>query len=137
MPLTILAFKNDKNYYQSAPLRQGQPIDVPGFFLPGEDQNFIVLNLFEEESWRAVAHDFAHLLLNYNYPPVAGWFDEGLAEYFSSIRLDDKKYEIGGDPELLRLHEDLLQNQQKSTLRSRSPNFSAERSGSRCPTCSP
>src|SRR5580693_5671775 len=100
VPLTIVAFKNDKIYYQSAPLHQGQPIDVPGFFLPGEDQNFIVLNLFEEESWRAVAHDFAHLLLNYNYPPVQGWFDEGLVEYFSSIRLDDKKYEIGGDPEL-------------------------------------
>ncbi len=114
LPLTILAFKNDKNYYQSAPLRQGQPSGVPGFFLPGEDQNFIVLNLFEEESWRAVAHDFAHLLLNYNYPRAPGWFDEGLAEYFGSIRLDDKKYEIGGDPELRsRFTEDLLQNQQE------------------------
>jgi hypothetical protein len=99
-PLTILAFKNDKDYYQSAPLLQGQPIRVPGFFLPGEDQNFIVLNLLDEESWRAVAHDFAHLLLNYNYPEVQAWFDEGLAEYFGSIRVDDKKYEIGGDPEL-------------------------------------
>jgi tetratricopeptide (TPR) repeat protein len=100
VPLTIVAFKNDKDYYQSAPLHQGQPIDVPGFFLPGEDQNFIVLNLFEVESWRAVTHEYAHLLLNYNYPSVPGWFDEGLAEYFSSIRVDDKKYEIGGDPEL-------------------------------------
>jgi tetratricopeptide (TPR) repeat protein len=113
VPLTIIAFKNDKDYYQSAPLRQGQPIDVPGFFLPGEDQNFIVLNLFEAESWRAVTHDFAHLLVNYNYPPVPGWFDEGLAEYFSSIRLDDKKYEIGGDPELHSSLQDLLQNQRE------------------------
>jgi tetratricopeptide (TPR) repeat protein len=116
VPLTILALKNDKTYYQSAPLRQGQPIGVPGFFLPGEgrneDQNFIVLNLFEEESWRAVAHDFAHLLLNYNYPPVQGWFDEGLAEYFGSIRVDDKKYEIGGDPESTTASTtDLLGNQ--------------------------
>jgi hypothetical protein len=100
LPLTILAFKDDKDYYQSAPLRQGQPIGVPGFFLPGDDQNFIVLNAQQEESWRAVSHEFAHLLLNYNYPEVQGWFDEGLAEYFGSIRLDDKKYEIGGDPEL-------------------------------------
>ena len=116
LPLTIVAFKNDKSYYQSAPLRQGQPIDVPGFFLPGEDQNFIVLNLFEAESWRAVAHDFAHLLLNYNYPPVQRWFDEGLAEYFSSIRLDDKKYEIGGDPELhSAFTQNLLQNQREAT----------------------
>jgi hypothetical protein len=112
LPLTILAFKSDKTYYQSAPLHQGQPINVSGFFLPGEDQNFIVLNLFEVESWRAVAHDYAHLLLNYNYPPVEGWFDEGLAEYFSSIRLDDKKYEIGGDPELQSAFtQDLLENQ--------------------------
>src|ERR1700728_1786086 len=44
-PLTILAFKNDKDYYQTAPLQQGQPIGVPAFFVPGEDQNFVVLNL--------------------------------------------------------------------------------------------
>jgi tetratricopeptide (TPR) repeat protein len=115
LPLTILAFRNDKLYYQIAPLRQGQPIDVPGFFLPGEDQNFIVLNLFEEESWRSVAHDFAHLLLNYNYPPAQGWFDEGLAEYFSSVRVDNKQVEIGGDPELrASVSQDLLQNQIES-----------------------
>jgi hypothetical protein len=100
VPLTILAFNNDQSYYQLAPLRQGQPIDVPGFFLPGEDQDFIALNLSETDSWRAIAHDFAHMLLNYNYPPAQGWFDEGLAEYFGSIRADDNNAEIGGDPEL-------------------------------------
>jgi tetratricopeptide (TPR) repeat protein len=115
VPLTILAFKNDKSYYQVAPLRQGQPIDVPGFLLPGEDQDFIVLNLFEDESWRAVAHDFAEMLLNYNYPPAQGWFDEGLAEYFSSIRVDNKQVEIGGDPELRpSLNEDLAGNQRET-----------------------
>ncbi len=99
LPLTILAFRNDESYYQAAPLRQGQPIDVPGFFLPGEDQDFIVLNLLADESWRAVAHDFAHMLLNYNYPPAQGWFDEGLAEYLASIHADNQQVEIGGDPE--------------------------------------
>ena len=112
LPLTILALKNDKPYYQIAPLRQGQPIDVPGFFLSGEDQNYIVLNLFEAEPWRAVAHDFAHMLLNYNYPAAQGWFDEGLAEYFSSLRVDNKQVEIGGDPELhASVSQDLIQNQ--------------------------
>ena len=114
-PLTILAFKNDKLYYQVAPLRQGQPIDVPGFLIPGKDQDFIVLNLFEEEPWRAVAHDFAHLLLNSNYPPAQGWFDEGLAEYFSSIHVDNKQVEIGGDPELrASVAQDLLQKQRET-----------------------
>ena len=114
-PLTILAFKNDKSYYQLAPLRQGQPIDAPGFFLPGDDQDFIALNLFEEDSWRAVAHDFAVMLLTYNYPPAQGWFDEGLAEYFSTIRIDSKQVEIGSDPELLpSVTQDLLGNSHES-----------------------
>jgi hypothetical protein len=118
VPLTILAFKNDKLYYQLAPLlhvpgqAEAQPIDVPGFFLPGDDQDFIVLNLFENDPWRAVAHDFAVMLLSHNYPPAQGWFDEGLAEYFSTIRLDNKYVEIGGDPELIpTLAEDLVGNQ--------------------------
>ena len=112
VPLTIMAFNNDRSYYQVAPLRRGQPINVPGFFLPGDDQDFIVLNLSADESWRSVAHDFAEMLLNYNYPPAQGWFDEGLAEYFSSIRVDNKQVELGTDPELLPSSaEDLLGNQ--------------------------
>src|SRR5258708_38772236 len=34
VPLTNLAFRNDKTYYQNAPLRQGQPIGHPGFLRP-------------------------------------------------------------------------------------------------------
>ncbi|HEY6769435.1 MAG TPA: hypothetical protein VI386_32225 [Candidatus Sulfotelmatobacter sp.] len=111
LALTILALKNDRTYYQTAPLMQGQPISLPGFFVPGEDQNLIVLNLFEEESWRAVSHEFCHALLNANYPPAQGWFDEGLCEYFGSIRVDNKEVQIGGDPELhASVTQDLLQN---------------------------
>ncbi|HVN19660.1 MAG TPA: hypothetical protein VMU05_12825 [Dongiaceae bacterium] len=111
-PVTILAFKNDRSYYQVAPLHQGQPIAVPGFLLPGQDQDFIALNMFEDEPWRAVAHDFALRLLNFNYPPAQGWFDEGLAEYFSSIRLDNREVELGADPELQpSTKEDLVGNQ--------------------------
>jgi len=116
IPLTILAFKNDQSYYQAAPLHDGRPIDVPGFFLPGEDQDFIVLNLSEEVPWRAVAHDFAHMLLNDNYPPAQGWFDEGLCEYFSSIHVDNRQVQIGGDPELPRAAaQGLLGNQGETT----------------------
>jgi tetratricopeptide (TPR) repeat protein len=112
VPLTIFALKDDKRFFQMAPLHNGQPISVPGYFWPGEDHQFIVLNAFEEEPWRAVTHDFAHLMLNYNYPPTQGWFDEGFAEYFSSIRLDNKQVEMGGDPELASAYsEDLLGNQ--------------------------
>ena len=102
LPLTIVALKNDDSYYKLAPLHNGQPIDVPGFFLRGEDQDFIALNLAEPEPWRAVAHDLALKMLDDNYPPAQAWFDEGLANYFSSIRVDDAQVQIGGDPVLAR-----------------------------------
>src|SRR6266446_8653405 len=111
-PLDVIAFKTVKEYAQIAPLHDGQPKSEPAFFLPGEDRNYIVLNLFEDDPWRAVTHEFAHLLLDHNYPPTQGWFDEGFAEYFSSIRLDNKQVEMGSDPELgLPYSEDPLGNQ--------------------------
>ncbi|HEV2469297.1 MAG TPA: hypothetical protein VGS78_08885 [Candidatus Sulfotelmatobacter sp.] len=100
IPLTILAFGNDQSYYQVAPLQQGHPIDAPGFFLGGSDQDFIALNMSESEPWRAVAKDLATMLLTYNYPPTQPWFDEGLAAYFSSLRIVGKQVEIGATPEL-------------------------------------
>jgi len=79
-----------------------------GFYVPGSDRVYIVLNLFEADPWRAVAHPLAHYLLNFNYPPAQGWFDEGLAEYFGSINIG-KQVEIGGDPELApEWHEDIF-----------------------------
>ena len=111
-PIDIIAFKSDKDYLRVAPIRQGQPIDAPGFFIGGDDRIYIVLDAFEDESWRAVAHQFAHYLLNYNYPPTPAWFDEGFAEYFSSMRPGSKVVEIGADPELgLSWKQDLIGNQ--------------------------
>jgi tetratricopeptide (TPR) repeat protein len=66
--------------------------------LAGDDRNFIVLDVAAEDSWRAVSREFAHLLLNFNYPPTQDWFDEGFAQYFSSLRLSDNQAQIGGDP---------------------------------------
>jgi tetratricopeptide (TPR) repeat protein len=113
-PLEIIGLKGDKEFAQVAPIRQGQLVNKPSFFLPGEDRTYIVLNLFEDESWRAISHEFAHWLLNYNYPPTPGWFDEGFAEYFSSLELDNKQARMGGDPELkLSWEKDLVGNQRE------------------------
>jgi Tfp pilus assembly protein PilF len=108
-PLDIIALRSDQDYAQLAPLSDGQPISAAGFFLSGEDRIYIVLNLFQPDSWRAIEHPFAHYLLNYNYPPTQAWFDEGFAEYFASLELTGKQAELGADPELRPAYEtDLL-----------------------------
>lgn len=107
VPITVIAFKSDKQYGLVAPAKQGM---AGGFYVPGLDRIYIVLNLFEADPWRAVAHPLAHYFLNYNYPPAQGWFDEGLAEYFGSIQIG-KQVEIGGDPELApEWHEDAFED---------------------------
>jgi tetratricopeptide (TPR) repeat protein len=49
------------------------------------------------------------MLLDGNYPPTQAWFDEGFAEYFASIRVDNKTVELGGDPELQSKYTEDLQ----------------------------
>jgi len=97
-PIDIIALKNDDEYSKVVPNRQGQGIGS-GFFIPGEDRNYFVLNLSKEESWRAISRDFALVFLNCNYPPTQAWFDEGFADYFSSLRFENKQVLIGGDPD--------------------------------------
>jgi tetratricopeptide (TPR) repeat protein len=105
VPITVIAIKSDNQYGDIAPDKLNF---AKGFYLPGYDHIYIVLNMFEMEPWRAIAHPLAHYFLNYNYPPVQGWFDEGLAEYFGSVQID-KEVNIGGDPELApEWHEDIF-----------------------------
>jgi tetratricopeptide (TPR) repeat protein len=95
-PVEIIALRTEEDYSAVAPARSG-PLLSEAFFIPGEDRYYFVLNLSKNESWRAVSYDFAKMLLNYNYPPVQTWFDEGFAQYFSSLRLG-RSVEIGGEP---------------------------------------
>jgi tetratricopeptide (TPR) repeat protein len=107
VPVTVIALKSDKQYGDVAPTKLNMD---GGFYVPGYDRVYIVLNLFEIEPWRAVAHPLGHYFLNYNYPPAQGWFDEGMAEYFGSVQIG-KEVNLGGDPELApEWHEDIFDN---------------------------
>jgi tetratricopeptide (TPR) repeat protein len=97
-PLDVIAFRTTAEFAAAAPIVGGQPISTSGFFLPGEDRNYIVLDLADSESWQVVSRPWALLWLNYNYPPTPAWFDEGFAQYFSSLRLDNQQQQIGSDP---------------------------------------
>ena len=103
IPLTVFALHSGKDFSALAPRPAGTDAasaPSPAFLLRGEDRDFLVLNLVQAEPWRSAAHDLAHRFLEGNYPTTTSWFDEGLAEYFSSIQLDNKRVSIGGDPEL-------------------------------------
>jgi len=99
LPVDIIALKSDEEYANAAPSPQGKPIFEAAFSIPGEDREFFVLDLAEADNWRAISREFGRMLLNYNYPPTQPWFDEGFAEYFASLHLDNRQMWVGEDPE--------------------------------------
>ena len=98
LPVTVLALHDNQRYLRTAPLANGHPTTSPGFLIAQQDQVLIVLDTSEPEPWSGVAADYARLALNYNYPPTPAFFDEGMVAYFASVKLSDRRVEIGSDP---------------------------------------
>ncbi len=107
VPLQIVAFRNTKEMRQFAPLFHGKPTEVAGLFEYSDDRSFILLDMSTVDPWQVVFHEYAHQLLNGNTSgQVQPWFDEGFAEYFSTIKVAGKEADVGlppeGDVEILR-----------------------------------
>jgi Flp pilus assembly protein TadD len=95
VPLEIIAFRSTKEIRQYSPIFRGKIVEVAGFFQQGEDQDFIAVDMSREDSWKTVFHEYAHVLLNSNYQNTAPWFDEGFAEFFSSMKVTSGDVELG------------------------------------------
>jgi Tfp pilus assembly protein PilF len=95
VPLTIVAFRNTKEIRQYSPMFQGKVVEVAGFFQQAEDEDFIALDMSLEDSWRTVLHEYAHVLLNSNFQATAPWFDEGFAEFLSSMKFSAGLITVG------------------------------------------
>jgi Flp pilus assembly protein TadD len=95
-PLQIVAFRNTKEMREFAPLFKGKPIQVAGLFMGNADRCFILLDMSVEEPWRVVFHEYAHQLMNGNISgEIQPWFEEGFAEYFSTIKVVGKEAQVG------------------------------------------
>ena len=98
VPLTIIAFRNSEEMQAHVPVYQGKAVDLNGFFLRRPDRDFVVLDLSAGNKWETVFHEYAHVLLDGNYPPTPLWFDEGFADYYSTINVLRDSVEIGKPP---------------------------------------
>jgi tetratricopeptide (TPR) repeat protein len=100
VPLQIVAFRNTKEMRQVAPIFNGKPTEVAGLFQGGEDRSFIMLDMSGENPWSVVFHEYAHRLMDGNLSlRTDPWFEEGFAEYFSSIEVDNKEARVGKIPD--------------------------------------
>ena len=98
----VIVFKSESAYKPFKPKRQDGKTDnfVAGFFQPGQDVNYITLSTEgeDEETFAVIFHEYVHSIVNINFgkSEVPAWFNEGLAEYFSTFSIqDDQKVKLG------------------------------------------
>jgi tetratricopeptide (TPR) repeat protein len=95
-PVVVFVFRNEKSYQPFLPQFNGKPVKVAGYFLNGRDVNYITMTANSRgEEFQTVYHEFTHLLVNRVMPDLPQWFDEGLAEYFSTFELQGNKAQFG------------------------------------------
>ena len=93
VPTTVVVFKSDSSY---APFKPST--NTAGYFQPGEDVNYITLTteLQTLDPFQVIFHEYTHLLVNNTFKNAPVWFNEGLAEYYSTFSItDDQKIGIG------------------------------------------
>ena len=75
--------------------------DFAGFMLPRTHRNFLVVRASAgaDAGWSAALHEYVHFVLRNGaatrYP---AWYDEGLAEFLSTVSMEDEKVVIGTIP---------------------------------------
>jgi tetratricopeptide (TPR) repeat protein len=114
-PNIVVVFKNQSDYRPYKPLRADGTVNdwIAGYFQAGEDANYITLSTERESeaTFDTIFHEYVHFIVNNNYGKAAvpPWFNEGLAEYYETFRLEDERKAVIG--ELQANHLRLLQEQ--------------------------
>ena len=91
VPTTVVVFKNSGSF---APYRRVVTVESAAYFQPGQDMNYIALALgnWLSDPLEMIFHESVHLLVNNKVRSLPSWFNEGLAEYFSTLDfLPEKK----------------------------------------------
>lgn len=96
----VYLFPSAKAFRPYMPLYQGKPKDVGGYFIGGSDEAVIALQSEKEASEfedpvELIYHEYFHLLTHARGLELPVWLEEGLAEVFSTLRVDYKYAEIG------------------------------------------
>jgi tetratricopeptide (TPR) repeat protein len=92
VPTTVIVFKSMSSY---KPFNSG---NNAGYFQKGEDVNYITMSteLGAQSPYSVIYHEYVHLMIDNTIGNVPTWFNEGLAEYYSSFDIEeDRKAHLG------------------------------------------
>ena len=113
IPTTVIVFKDDTSY---GPFKVSE--NNSGYFQPGQDVNYITLSTEsrgDRDPFSTIFHEYTHLLVNDTFGKTPAWFNEGLAELYSTLSVSDDQRVVIGRP--IRRHISTLQQNSLLPLR--------------------
>ena len=95
VPTTVVVFKSDSSFRPFKPIP-----NVAGYFQSGQDVNYISLTTETQgkDPFDVIFHEYVHLLVNNTIGNAPLWFNEGLAEYYSTFSITDDQKIVLGNP---------------------------------------
>jgi tetratricopeptide (TPR) repeat protein len=92
LPVRVVAFRSESEY---RPYRLRSTSDA--YYVGTENRDYIVMRGINASEFSIATHEYAHLILHASGLQLPPWLNEGLAEFFSTLRIDDRGWNMGGD----------------------------------------
>lgn len=91
LPVKVVVFGSEEAYQ---PYRLRAASDA--YYIGGGAQNYIVLGTADPAKFTIAAHEYAHLALRASGLQLPPWLAEGMAEFFSTLRITEHATVLGG-----------------------------------------
>jgi len=95
-PIYLYVFDNNVALAPYKPLYKGKPANIAGYFFSRPEGTYMVMqDDAGEDVERILYHEYLHHVLGANYGRLPLWFNEGMAELYSTFKSNDQTAEIG------------------------------------------
>ncbi len=91
LPVRVIVFAS-ADEYQPYRLRT----NADAYYVGSGDRDYIVMAGADPRGLGIAAHEYAHLILRASDLQLPPWLKEGLAEFYTTLRMDDRGVELGG-----------------------------------------
>ena len=97
VPTTVILFRDEASFQPFKPLYQGRSANVAGYFVPGDDVNYIAISIDPSDGnpFSTAYHEYVHSHVNENIPGAPLWLNEGLAEFYGSLQFSSGEAVLG------------------------------------------
>jgi tetratricopeptide (TPR) repeat protein len=95
-PTYVFIFKNAASMKPYRLWEAGKPKENAGYCLSDGTVIYLVVDAGRgAEASRVAYHEYTHVFLNQNLQGIPLWFNEGVAEFYSTFRADNRGAEVG------------------------------------------